>query len=282
MAWSVSRAALWRECPLHYYLRYVAKATPSQPVSSALMHGRLVHTGLQAAYESARDTPVAPGAMMSAHCPPAHEAITAYTDRDGAEITARWRRDAMGEVESLLEALRAPVPGAVLGVETSFELVVDGVTVRGVLDLALLTGARSVHIRDWKTGALPEDIGLNPQLGTYHRAARTRWAFATKVTVGLYNTRRHEEISDVFAPETEAFVLDRLVSHYRDAAAVSEAVRHGRRSVREGYPARAGEHCASCDCRSYCPLFADVSLPVRDETVVRQESKRVHELINQS
>jgi RecB family exonuclease len=276
--WSPSRSATWNTCRRLYWLRHIARVTPSQPVGSALMHGRLVHAGLQAAYEGARDEGAAPDAMMSVFYPYANQAIHDYTDTDPIHIRAR--RDAASEVSALLEALPVPAPGAILGVELPFEIVVDGVSIKGVIDLALLTSAFSVHIRDWKTGELPADIEVNPQLGTYHREARARWSFATKITVGLYNTRQRRELPGQFSLDTEAFVLDRLVSHYRDMAAVHEAARHGRRSIQDSYPPQSGSHCSRCDCRSYCPLFAGASLPVRDEAVVRQEKERIDSLIN--
>lgn len=242
------------------------------------MHGRLVHAGLQAAYEAARDEGAQSGSMMATFYSDAHQAILDYTDQD--PIWMRARHDAAAEVDSLLRVLPVPAPGAILAVELPLAVAVEDVTVKIVIDLVLLTGAYSIHIRDWKTGQLPADIGLSPQLGTYHWAARQRWAFATTITVGLYNTRYHEELPGSFTPETASFVMERLVSHYREAVATGEAVRHGRRSIEDSYPPRPGPHCTGCGVRSYCPVFAAVTLPVRDENVVRQEMARIESLIN--
>lgn len=242
------------------------------------MYGRLVHAGLQGAYESARDEP-GRGPTMAAYYPEAAAAIEDYADRD--PIMQRTRREAAIAVEALLAALPTPAAGAVLAVELPFTIVVNGVTIRGVIDLALQTSAISVHIRDWKTGELPESIGIHPQMGVYHRAGRALWVFATHLTVGLYNTRRREERDGTFSAETETFVVDRLVSHYRNAMAAGEAVRHGRRSVVEAYPTTPGPNCSRCDYRSYCPLFASLVLPVRDADEVRLEGARILRLINQ-
>jgi hypothetical protein len=280
MAWSVSRAETW-SCRFRYWLHYEQHVQPSQRVDPQRLHGRLVHVGLAGAYQHAALGNGWPaGTTMIAYAEHARTAINAYVDRD--PITERQREAALAEVERVLRQLPIPAKGAILGVEMPFRMTVDRVTIDGVVDLILRTGIDTVHDRDWKTGAIPDEIVLHPQMGTYHGATRQHFPWARQITVGLYSTRRLEETIGTFSQETADHVLGRLLSKHREVTETARLVRQQGVSILDAYPPRASAACTRCDYRSYCPLFARASLPVRDEAVVAAEKKRVDSLIHQS
>lgn len=279
--WSVSAAQTWTDCRMRYWLIHEQRVTPSQRVDSNRMHGRLVHVGLAGAYQQAATDPGGQprGTAMSAHAGAAREAIENYTDRD--PITTRHREAALAEAERVLRVLPIPAMGAILGVELPFRMTLDDVVVTGVMDLLLRTGVDSVHTRDWKTGAVPDEIGLHPQMGTYFQATRVQLPWVRSITVGLYPTRTLAETTGTFTAETLDHVLDRLVQKYRDTVHVARLVDHGELSIVDAYPTRSGPQCARCDYRSYCPIFTGVDLPVRDAAVVAAQKERIRQVINE-
>lgn len=278
MNWSPTRAESWRACRFRYWLRYEQHVQPSQVVDPQRMHGRLVHAGLAGAYQRAA---IADGwtigAWMIEFAEDARAAIMGYTDRD--PITERQRETALAETERVLRQLPIPAPGAILGVETPFEMTIDGVTIDGVIDLMLRTGQTTIHDRDWKTGTIPETITLHPQMGTYSAATARLFPWARTVTVGLFSTRHLQETLGEFSAETIRYVLDGLLRKHHEAVEMARLVRQRRVSILVAYPPRSSAACSRCDCRSYCPLFTRVPLPVRDETVVASEKKRIDNLI---
>lgn len=271
--WSVTKAWAWRSCPRRFYVRYVLGLPPSQPASDSRVFGRMVHAGLQAAYEAARDQPGG-GPAMSAYYDLAYAAIMDYgrgVGGEGGTIGRTARLDAAGVLEALLPWLRVPYPSSILAVERGFVVDIDGVRVRGVIDLALQTGPRSVHIRDWKSGALPEadQLPLNPQLGTYRLVAPLLWSWADEFDAGLYGVRAREERSISIGDDVARYVGARLLWHYYDSVDAAEARAAGA-GLDQTYPTHPGSQCVTCDYASYCPLRAHLSLPVRDENEVAQ------------
>lgn len=277
MEWSPTRSAAWRACRLAYWLKYIAHAAPSQWVDGARMHGRLVHAGIAQAYEAACELAASPGDTMAAYAPYAVEAVTSHSDDSGL-LTDRRRAVAIGEIDALLAILPAPAPSEILGVERPFTFQARGVTFRVIVDLLLRTGPHAVHIRDWKTGVLPDSITLNPQLGTYNAAVGALLTWVHTITVGLYNTRRHEELAGSFTQETTNHILGRLLEHHRAATQVASAVESGDLSAVDAYPPTAGSSCSSCVFRSYCPLFARADLPVRDAEQVARTRLQIEQL----
>jgi hypothetical protein len=265
---------------MRYWLAYEQRVTPSQRVDPHRVHGRLVHVGLAAAYQAAANGPGSwsRGAVMSMFAGAAREAINVYVDRD--PITVRQRESALAEVERVLRVLPIPAMGAILGVELPFRMTVNDVVIIGAIDLLLRTAVDGVHTRDWKTGAVPTEIVVHPQLGTYFQATRERFPWARSITVGLFPTRALNETMGTFNAETLDYVLGRLVEKYHQSVDTAQLVGHGELSIVDAYPTNPDSQCSRCDYRSYCPLFAGVDLPVRDITAVAVEKDRIHRLIN--
>ena len=277
--WSVSAAQTWADCRMRYWLAYEQRVTPSQRVDPHRVHGRLVHVGLGAAYQAAANAPGGwtRGTTMSMFAGAARDAIDVYVDRD--PITTRQREAALAEVERVLRVLPIPAMGAILGVELAFRMMVDDIVIVGAIDLLLRTAVDAVHTRDWKTGAVPDEIVLHPQMGTYFQATRERFPWARSISVGLYPTRTLTETMGTFNPETLSHILTRLVEKYHDSVNAARSVDRGQVSIMDAYPTNAGRQCSRCDYRSYCPIFAGADLPVRDADIVATEKARIHSLI---
>lgn len=271
--WSVSRAELWRACPRQYLLIHVLRARPAIATSRDRGFGIVTHRAIQAAY-AARASGSAPvdgqPGRMDGYLRNVLDAL------DDVDAPLRQRRDVAAAVAALLRRLPAPHPTAILGVEHSFELTHDGVRTRGVIDYAVRTGPSSIHVRDWKTGAVdsdPESLEGNLQMSTYDDAAHALWPWATTVTVGLYAVRQLRETIRELSRETVTFFRARST---RDALAVQDAVaRVNADTVDDLFPARSGRHCGACVMRPYCPLFRDASLPLRGDVDVAAERHRM-------
>lgn len=278
-AWSVTRVEYWKQCRYAYWLRYVVKVAPAQPVSRARAHGRLVHIGLAAAFEAARRDPT-PGMMIGFRAQ-AHEKIMATHDRD-AVITQRQRDEAWHEVASVLETIPVPGRGAIVAIEQPFAFQPGEYVIKGTIDYGARTGVDSLHLRDWKTGAIPatpEELGGNVQLAVYSAAVALWLAWLRRLTVGLYSTRTGREVITTIGNSMIEHVLGRIETIANEERLVGQSVQTGAATIAESYPTNPGDHCATCDFRSYCPLFAKADLPVRNATLVAAGKQQVADLL---
>lgn len=281
--WSVSKMQLWQQCRYAYWLRYIARVAPSQNVSPDRVHGRLVHAGLAAAFEAARsESRVPPGQTMIVFRRQAHDEVMTCSVR-GGRATERQRDLAWHEVAEVLERIPVPAPGAIVLIERPFTIQPGEFAINGVIDYGARTGRNSVHLRDWKTGDVPtdpEELKRNVQLAVYAAALPLLLAeWLRTLTVGLYNTRTGREVITTIGNDMIASALGQIETIARKERSVGQLVREGVKAPREVYPTRAGQHCTKCDFRSYCPLFAKATLPVRDPERVERDKQRVEHLL---
>lgn len=271
LAISITQSRRWRgesACRRAWWYRHVAHATPSNPKSSRQVAGIVRHAGIEAAYRTA--------AALTEHDPrvslyevagqAALAAMEAYREQLGPE----WDEIA-GQVLDLLDAIPAPSPASVLAVEEPFSIVRHGVTITGVWDLVLRLGPAWLHIRDWKTSAPKSKraVAMDEQLAIQQEAAREVWPWATDVTVGLYGIRKRYEEHTRLSPERISEVVKAVCE---DAEEIDDALAAaGRETPAEVFPVRMGEHCSTCEFRTYCPAWNHVSAPlspaVNSETV---------------
>jgi RecB family exonuclease len=279
--WSVTRTEYWLACRYAYWLRYLAKVPASQPPSRARVHGRLVHVGLAAALEAARREPGTAGQMMIGFRALAHAAIMAYTGR-GEQITNRSREDAWAEVAAVLETMPVPGRGAIVAIERQFSITPGEFTIGGVIDYAARTGRDSAHLRDWKTGSIPEnpeELQRNIQLLLYALAVAHWFDWVRRLTVGLYSTRTGREVITTVGNNMITWAVGRIETIAAEERSVGQLVQQGEMSITSAYPVTKGMHCATCDFRSYCPLFAKADLPVVNAEQVEESKRRVARLL---
>lgn len=264
-----------RRCLRQFLLRYVLNAEPAQPDDIARVCGRVIHVGLAAAFtaraedridgdrgspQMARYYPVAEAAMMdSPDYPllPAAEAMRAHA-----------------EVDRVLASILPPHPAMILGVELPFEVVIEGERIVGIIDYAVRTGETSLHVRDWKSGAVTWLPSADPAVPLYGLAAAQKWPWATTITVGLYPTRTRAEWLETLDLDQAGQTVARLAADaQQERATVAELTAD---TVDALYPPSPGEHCRTCVVRSYCPRFRDiVDLPIRPGVDVVTEQKRL-------
>ena len=294
-SWSVSQSHIMAECPRQWWFRYVAAATPAQPRAVKQIVGSAIHAGLEAAYQAVRTgkgIPVSRGGFRRAQDATlattaglvALAAFSAYWDTHGAGVREYEREDAERMLLELLEVLITPFAWEILGVEEKFTLRtqpqsddVPPVRVTGVMDLVLNTSTaaeKSIHIRDWKLGSVPEDpaeLENNVQLCTYAAAAVYRWPWVKRVTVGLYSVRERREIITELHPDSIEHAAHQL-SFDAETARL--------RVERNWVEPTAGEHCGGCRFRSYCPAMNRMKPPVVDGVDVKAERARLAQLLH--
>jgi PD-(D/E)XK nuclease superfamily protein len=266
--WSPSRVLSYRSCPRQEFLRYrrgpqgplpaelPTTATTEEPRgASKLVLGTVTHAGLEAAYRVAAGMTVhLSGSRMSMFAETAMEAVNTAWDRLGLPAEGVEGFELMHSIESevfdVLSRLPVPTPASIVGIE--HELLVptpSGRMERGTLDLALRTGADSLHIRDWKRRRLrnlPKSTELprDDALGFYAFAARRYWPWARRVSVGLYSTLDNREVTaDLTLPVATEVVIGHDV-----LAEIAEGDRERR-------PTPDGDNCTHCSVRNDCPLW---------------------------
>lgn len=251
---SVSKVRAWNTCRLMWWITYVLKPEKPTETPAHLTRGTILHECVAAAYLAARDWEITQtvqvsrlGATMRTF---EEQALTVL---DGFGLTGIERIEIEGALLTLLDALRMPAPAAIVAVETPFEMRIGTWVIRGSIDLGLRTGARSVHIRDWKWSELP-DVD-SQQSATYNLAARTLFPWADKITVGYYSIKRNEETSGELSDEVLNYRTELLdFAGWEQVDALEAASRPGAR-LDQLFPATKGDHCGSCLFRAYCPEF---------------------------
>ena len=251
--WSPSALRAYRTCPRQWHLRYKdsrpgkrAEALDTPP--SHLRMGTAAHAGLEAAYMAARDAlNWSPGTRMMIYGDEAVDAIRAAWERLELESSSAQIED---EVSRTLDALPVPRPEAVLGVELEIRNEVEGYPFVNVLDLALRTGARAIHIRDWKRRSLRTlprvtELPDDPAMCSYRLAVAERFPWARRVTVGLYSLVNHVEVVADLPLARAAHVMSGEVAIIEQAEDDTSWI-----------PTPDGRNCGSCSVRSRCPLFA--------------------------
>jgi DNA helicase-2/ATP-dependent DNA helicase PcrA len=129
-------------------------------------------------------------------------------------------------------------------VEAPFELVIDGIIVRGRID-AVYDDEGVLDLVDFKTGAKPApgDLGAGRQLGLYALAAVETWGVEPSGLRTTYCWLRPEG-PDIEGRTWDAAAIDEVRDSLRaDLAAIAAA----------RYDARAGEWCRRCDFLAFCP-----------------------------
>lgn len=273
-SWSPSRSSRWRACPRQFLLRDVLDAPPTQHTAKHLLRGRVMHAGLEAAIRVVASGRRRDARTMAAFTDEAYDAMRdspAATDLSTADLA-----DCLRIVGAALTTLQVPLAGAIIGVEHPFSLRHGQILIEGVMDLVLRTGPDSLRIIDWKSGDIPrraEEIEGHTALNVYSVAASRCWPWAKTIEVGLHSISRNRSVNLIATPDMQEMALARLVQDHHAARYARE--RLTAKNVNSLFPARSGDHCQSCEHRSYCPLFADSAPPVRAGVDVDTERQRV-------
>ena len=208
--------------------------------------GTLAHVGMEAAYLAARDLSLRTVGMRMERFE--HIALSAM-DAARGELDEEGVEFARECVVLTLRALPAPLPSAVLGVESRTRLdLPSGRLMQGIIDLALSTGHHVVHVRDWKLTRyrrLPKSRDLLDDGKMAFYAYSLYRSGAESVTVGLYSLSDQRE---VIAEMPEAAVVNRM-RRYDGVINAAEADREFRPTPRDN-------NCSSCPVRSSCPVWS--------------------------
>lgn len=255
--WSASAALEYISCPRQWAVRHGVLSTlsprkpgarsKSAPMSSRL--GTLAHVGMQAAYTAA--------SMAQWHVGDA--SMTPYVQNalismKGAAIDLDVSDADVAEVEDdviySLRALPAPTRGSILSVEReSVVRLPSSRLFRGVIDLKMVTGVKTVHVRDWKRKKiekLPKPVELLDDLPMAMYAYMVYQELPdVEVTVGLYSLRSQRE---VFLPMPYAAALAM-------AQKVDELIVKAE-SDTELVPTPRGGNCQRCLVANSCPVWS--------------------------
>lgn len=137
------------------------------------------------------------------------------------------------------------MPDGQLGVEWSFDLDVDGVVVKGVIDQIRRLPDGSIMPVDLKTGARAPETTF--QLGTYRYAVDAALApFSLRCTQAGYFLARKAELRSWYVPELPSW------------GEISYRYRAGATMKRIGlYQAKPSSLCKACGVRAQCPVKGD-------------------------
>lgn len=272
MRLSPSKKRIWDTCRLQWWFNYEAKALVPNVEPWHLVRGTAAHAGLAAAYRlaAAEQLPPPLGRRMSHY---EEAALDAFHDALTPPYANRTDRiEAAGILIELLATLPTPHPRAIVGVEQPFRLETPGGVIEGTIDLALRTGPRSLHIRDWKWSHTPEPEDSS-QGATYVIAAPTLWDWATTITIGFYSIKNRTERPIELDPDIRQLRLEQLeYSGLEMADAIALAAKSDATAA-VVFPPTLGEHCESCLFRAYCPAYggppAALTYPVEDVASTR-------------
>lgn len=271
---SPSKKRKWDTCRLQWWFDYVAKALVPNVEPWPLVRGTAAHAGLATAYRlaAAEQLPPPPGRRMSHYEDAALDAFHAALTPPYANRTDRI--EAAGVLIELLATLPVPAPRAIVGVEQPFRLETPGGVIEGVIDLALRTGPRSLHIRDWKWSYTPEPEDSS-QGATYNIAAPTLWDWAEQITIGFYSIKNRTERPVELDPEVRQLRLEQLEYSGLEMADAMRMAAQSDIAAAEVFPPTLGEHCESCLFRAYCPAYGGppsaLTYPVDDVASTRAD-----------
>jgi hypothetical protein len=253
--WSPTKIERYRTCPAQWKLMEAqprGRRVEFDPtVAMPRKLGIVAHAGMQAVYETARDS-LRPfrSETMAVYSDAALDAIARAAE--GFEMTETHEIvQVEEEVLAALGRLPRPRPSAVLGVEMRLDDVVDGVSLTNILDLILQTGATSLHLRDWKRRnikSLPLSLALldHPQMCSYRSAVARHFPWATRVTVGLYSLISNREV-------TVELPLARAMGTMAGEIATTRKAE----SDTLCRPTPDGENCERCPVKPLCPVWTE-------------------------
>lgn len=279
MSWSAARSASWRTCPRQFLFRDVLRAEPAQHENGRRPRGRVMHAGMEAAFRTLATGKHRHALTMAWYISEAHEAMRAHPDAEALSVADL--AECLQIVSNVLATLDVPYAGSVLGIEYPFSFVHKGIPVNGTIDLAMRTGPTSLRITDWKSGRIAtrtEQLEGNTALMIYSIAAARAWRWAKEIEVGLHSMRYGQANYLTVTREMQELTLVRLARDYHAAEAARNHL--DPLTLNDVFPTKPGEHCSACVFRSYCPLFAKSSPPVRPGVDVDAERARLEAQIS--
>ncbi|ALA48173.1 exonuclease [Mycobacterium phage Phlei] len=136
-------------------------------------------------------------------------------------------------------------PDGTPAIELGFEIDLDGVPVKGVIDAVVVVDGR-LRVRDYKTGKLPSD---SLQLGVY--AVALKQQFGVDVIEGDYfvvgKKGKKPALSSTY--DLSEWTLDRVTGLFRE---LEDDLRAGKFD-----PDPEPEKCGFCDVSYFCPVYRD-------------------------
>ncbi|MBI5209081.1 MAG: PD-(D/E)XK nuclease family protein [Elusimicrobia bacterium] len=234
---SHSSISMYGECPKKYWFRYIERI-PEKP-KHYFSYGRSMHSALEFFYGA--EEPV---------CPSLDDLLKAYKARWVAEgyRDAEQERTYFEDGKAILIAFYHKHAGDFappLAVEHSFQALVEGVPVTGVIDRIDELPDGTVAVLDYKTGkAIAKDrVASDPQLTMYQLACEGefdcevgRLSFYHLPSLTTLDTGRHGQDK-----------VDSLKRRIVDTAADICAERFD--------PRPEEKKCMWCDYKPFCPVF---------------------------
>lgn len=250
---SVSSTQTYLRCPQRYEFKYVQRLEPPAAADAhsrgAAAYGRVLHSALQAAYEQHKHCSAGSCSTMDLHFTAARAAIERAWEEEGLSPHGGDMYAAIERIQGVLEALDAPNPADVVGVEQRAE--VDspaGARLKGFLDLVLRVDSDAIVVWDWKvTGnrLTHEALVADYQMNLYAYAVRQMFPWAKRVYLVHYYPTKKSEVRVAASPD-----------HEDDAMATFEATVEMIESD-SAFEPRPGEQCGGCDFQSVCPAWTN-------------------------
>ncbi|HLK34711.1 MAG TPA: ATP-dependent DNA helicase, partial [Terriglobales bacterium] len=232
---SASAIETYETCPLKFKIRRDWNI-PGE-ISASLQFGQAIHLALADYFEAIRlGRPRTPEQLLQVF-----EQALADLPFDDAHQRELYRRQGREQLAVFCETCAgAPVP-QVLSTEKTFQLMIQGMLVKGRVDRVDRIDGQRVAIVDYKTGAPKTDVDARKslQLSIYALAARELWGYEPERLV-FVNLETGEEVS---ASRDE-----------RELQAAQERIAQVARKIAAGeFDPTPGFHCRSCLFRAMCP-----------------------------
>jgi RecB family exonuclease len=245
----VSSTQAYLRCPARYRFKYVDRADPAftKPDTGAA-YGRAVHAALEAAFAQHRYCTAGACDTMALHDNVARAALEKAWTEEGLSTNGGDLFLAMERLLAALEALPAPTPDDILGVEIRIERATSGgAAFKGFIDVLLRDGDVLVII-DHKTSSnvLSEQaLTSDYQMNCYAAVLRLMFGWAKRVDLVHHYPNKKIMVR-----------VSASLDHEADALATFEAAVELIETDTEFAP-RPGDQCGGCEFQQACPAWTD-------------------------
>ncbi len=224
----------YKDCPLQFKI-YREWNIPGE-VAAGMLFGNAMHTALKGFYDTMKaGRPQTEGALLECF-------RQALADLHFNDDLQRRLYEGQGVRQlSAFFAAQAPEPAPeVIATESTFEIVIRGVCVRGRIDRLDRVAGDHVVLTDYKTGSprKQKDADESVQLSLYALACRQRKLIPDRLV--FYNLEDNEAVSSA---RTDA----QLEAIEHEVCDVAQGIAAGE------FDANPGFHCRSCAYRQLCP-----------------------------
>jgi len=243
---SATRIENYETCPLRFKMD-ADWNLPGKPVA-AMQFGNAVHTALKGYY----DAMLANRPLTREQFLDVFEEQLSHSSFDDPHQKELYRAQGVEQLSEFYHLRNHEPAPHVLATEKVFELVVNGVKVKGRIDRTDLLADGSIAIVDYKTGAPrdQEDADKSLQLSIY--------ALATEQERNQLPSRLVFYNLDTNSPSETHRTPEQLADVKRKITEVAASIAAGK------FDPKPGLHCNSCGFREVCPVQEEPLWVVQD------------------